>query len=132
MPITLNKKVHKKKRVEKHCQFPISDTEVCGATFFGIGPSKYCEEHQKLQYRKFINRRLAAVKFAVKPPTENANQIIKHSYHEATVRRCTCALEGCNEQFDVMIYPRTYVYPKFCPKHRCEHKRKLFREKEIN
>lgn len=34
-----------------------------------------------------------------------------------------CALEGCNSQFEVKIYPRQYVYPKYCPEHRNEYKR---------
>jgi len=131
MSITLNKTTRKKKRVEKQCQFPISDTEVCGTTFYGIGPSKYCDEHRKLKYRKFINRKLAADKKAIEIPTEDANQIIKHKYQEATIRRCQCAIEGCTEEFDVTLYPRTYVYPKFCPQHRNEHKRNMFRQRTV-
>lgn len=34
-----------------------------------------------------------------------------------------CALEGCGCQFEVKIYPRQYVYPKYCPDHRNEYKR---------
>ena len=35
----------------------------------------------------------------------------------------TCALESCNNQFEVKVYPRQYVYPKYCPMHRNEYKR---------
>jgi hypothetical protein len=34
-----------------------------------------------------------------------------------------CALEGCQNQFEVKIYPRQYIYPKYCPEHRNEYKR---------
>jgi hypothetical protein len=34
-----------------------------------------------------------------------------------------CALEGCDHQFEVKIYPRQYIYPKYCPEHRNEYKR---------
>jgi hypothetical protein len=35
----------------------------------------------------------------------------------------TCALEGCEHQFEVKVYPRQYVYPKYCPEHRNEYRR---------
>lgn len=124
--IVLNKTSRKKKRVEKQCKFPVSGTETCGMIFYGIGPSKYCEEHRKLKYRKFINRQIAVDKKASEPVTEDGNQIIKHKYHMATINRYKCALEGCTEEFDVLVYPRTYVYPKFCHAHRNAHKRQIF------
>ena len=34
-----------------------------------------------------------------------------------------CALEGCIHQFEVKIYPRQYIYPKYCPEHRNEYRR---------
>jgi hypothetical protein len=34
-----------------------------------------------------------------------------------------CALGGCDNQFEVKVYPRQYVYPKYCPGHRNEYKR---------
>jgi len=34
-----------------------------------------------------------------------------------------CALEGCDHQFEVKIYPRQFIYPKYCPEHRNEYKR---------
>jgi len=35
----------------------------------------------------------------------------------------SCALEGCDHQFEVKVYPRQYIYPKYCPDHRNEYKR---------
>ena len=34
-----------------------------------------------------------------------------------------CVLEACDHQFEVKIYPRQYVYPKYCPEHRNEYRR---------
>jgi hypothetical protein len=34
-----------------------------------------------------------------------------------------CALEQCESQFTIKIFPRQYVYPKFCQDHRNEYKR---------
>jgi hypothetical protein len=34
-----------------------------------------------------------------------------------------CDLEGCTHQFEVKIYPRQYIYPKYCPEHRNEYRR---------
>jgi len=34
-----------------------------------------------------------------------------------------CALEGCDNQFEIKIYPRQYIYPKYCTEHRNEYKR---------
>lgn len=35
----------------------------------------------------------------------------------------SCALEACDNQFEVKVYPRQYIYPKYCPDHRNEYKR---------
>ena len=34
-----------------------------------------------------------------------------------------CHLEECDNQFEVKIFPRQYVYPKYCPEHRNEYRR---------
>jgi len=124
--IVIDKTVRKKKQVEKFCRFPVSETEKCGKSFFGIGPSKYCEEHRKLKYRKFINQHLAAAKKAITPVMEEGNQVIKHKLQQATTYKCKCALEGCEAEFDIIVYPRTYIYPMYCPEHRSEYKRSRF------
>jgi hypothetical protein len=51
------------------------------------------------------------------------NQTYKHAYTEVVTTVMTCALEGCDNQFEVKVYPRQYVYPKYCPIHRNEYKR---------
>jgi hypothetical protein len=106
----LPKSRRRQKLREKKCQYP-----GCGKIFFGIHISKYCPEHRQDRYR--IRKR-------TKPEDVNIkNQTFKHNYTEVVTMVLECALEGCNNQFEVKIYPRQYVYPKYCPEHRNEYKR---------
>jgi hypothetical protein len=106
----LPKSRRRQKLREKKCQYP-----GCGKIFFGIHISKYCPEHRQDRYR--IRKR-------TKPEDVNIkNQTFKHNYSEVIVMVLNCALEGCDNQFEVKIYPRQYIYPKFCPEHRNEYKR---------
>jgi hypothetical protein len=106
----LPKSRRRQKLREKKCQYP-----GCGKIFFGIHISKYCPEHRQDRYR--IRKR-------TKPEDVNIkNQTFKHNYSEVIIMVLNCALEGCDNQFEVKIYPRQYIYPKFCPEHRNEYKR---------
>jgi hypothetical protein len=106
----LPKSRRRQKLREKKCQYP-----GCGKIFFGIHISKYCPEHRQDRYR--IRKR-------TKPEDVNIkNQTVKHAYTEVITMVLNCALEGCDNQFEVKIYPRQYVYPKYCPEHRNEYKR---------
>jgi hypothetical protein len=106
----LPKSRRRQKLREKRCQYP-----GCGKIFFGIHISKYCPEHREDRYR--IRKR-------TKPEDVNLkNQTFKHNYTEVVNMVMTCALEGCEHQFEVKVYPRQYVYPKYCPEHRNEYKR---------
>ena len=106
----LPKSRRRQKLREKKCQYP-----GCGKIFFGIHISKYCPEHRQDRYR--IRKR-------TKPEDVNIkNQTFKHNYTEVITMVLDCALEGCDNQFEVKIYPRQYIYPKYCPEHRNEYKR---------
>lgn len=108
----LPKSRRRQKLREKKCQYP-----GCGKVFFGIHISKYCPEHRQDRYR--IRKR-------AKPEDVNIkNQTFRHSYTEVTTMVMDCALEGCDHQFEIKIYPRQYIYPKYCPEHRNEFKRTL-------
>jgi hypothetical protein len=111
----LPKNRRKQKRREKRCQYVDKDNKVCGKLFFGIHISKYCEEHRKDKYR--IRKRAAPEDINKK------NQTIKHSYTEVMTMEATCSLHGCNEKFEIKIFPRQYVYPKYCRRHRSEYRR---------
>lgn len=106
----LPKSRRRQKLREKKCLYP-----GCGKIFFGIHISKYCPEHRQDRYR--IRKR-------TKPEDVNIkNQTFKHSYTEVVTMVMNCSLEGCNHQFEVKIYPRQYIYPKYCPDHRNEYRR---------
>lgn len=102
----------RQKLKEKKCQYP-----GCGKIFFGIHIAKYCHEHRKDQYR--IRKRAAPEDVNLK------NQTIKHTNTEVQTVEMTCALEGCEHKFELKIFPRQFVYPKFCELHRNEFKREL-------
>ncbi|MDO5576034.1 MAG: hypothetical protein Q4F84_03065 [Fibrobacter sp.] len=95
---------------EKKCQYP-----GCEKIFFGIHISKYCPEHRQDRYR--IRKRSRPEDVNIK------NQTLKHNNTEVVEQVMECALEGCTNQFEVKIYPRQYIYPKYCPEHRNEYKR---------
>ena len=106
----LPKSRRRQKLREKKCQYP-----GCGKIFFGIHISKYCPEHRQDRYR--IRKR-------TKPEDVNIkNQTYKHNYTEVVTMVLSCALEACDNQFEVKVYPRQYIYPKYCPDHRNEYKR---------
>ena len=106
----LPKTRRRQKLREKTCQYPD-----CGKVFFGIHISKYCHEHRKDRYR--IRKRATPEDVNLK------NQTIKHSYTEVVTMVMTCDLEECKHEFEVKIFPRQYVYPKYCQEHRNEYRR---------
>ena len=108
----LPKTRRRQKLREKKCQYP-----GCGKIFFGIHIAKYCHEHRKDQYR--IRKRAAPEDVNLK------NQTIKHSNTEVQTVVMRCDLELCDHEFELKIFPRQYVYPKYCDLHRNEFKREL-------
>jgi len=106
----LPKSRRRQKLREKKCQYP-----GCDKIFYGIHISKYCAEHRQDRYR--IRKRS-------KPENVNIkNQTISHPYTEVTMTVMHCQLPGCDNQFEVKLYPRQFIYPKYCPEHRNEYKR---------
>jgi hypothetical protein len=101
---------------EKKCQY-----EGCSKMFMGIHANKYCDEH------KDPNNRAKKKEVEVQSST---NQIIQHQYTDVKTMMLDCALEGCDKQFELKIYPRQFVYPKYCSDHRSEHKRKSKNDKK--
>lgn len=101
----------KPKLKEKKCAHP-----GCENTFYGIHAAKYCVEHRDPASRP-----------KEKPVMEDVsvnNRVIEHSYTVVQEITVPCALEGCENQFEIKVYPKQFVYPKYCPEHRNEHKRK--------
>lgn len=112
-------KYKKKKRIKlKVCQFP-----GCGKEFWGHPIAKYCELHRDIKNR---------AKFQ-KKPTESVdvkNMVIRHNYTEVLEVDFKCTLEGCDAQFPIKLFPKQFVYPRFCEAHRNDFKRKHFLMKQ--
>lgn len=53
------------------------------------------------------------------------NQIIKHNYRYNAMQVHSCALECCEQTFQITLIPNQVLYPKFCPRHRNAFQRKL-------
>jgi hypothetical protein len=110
------------KEFKKKCEF-----KGCKEKYTGNIINKYCPEHRKQKYRKFIDKDKIREKKEIKE-LSNPNQLIKHTYKQPTVIQGTCQLKGCGANFDLLIIPKTYIYPRFCQEHRCEYKRYRFLE----
>jgi hypothetical protein len=101
------------KMKQKMCDFPN-----CDAEFIGRGKAKYCEEHRKAKYRKELYKK-----------NDNSGSgiiCIEHSevYARPIIR--TCGLEGCTNEYEIILIPRLFEYPNFCEEHRNEFKRDMF------
>jgi hypothetical protein len=102
------------KTKQRLCQYPGCDKE-----FFTQSPiQKYCDVHTKPEMRHRIKPKMDDISLE--------NRIIKHDYHQVTSMQLICQLEGCGKQYRVPIYPRQFVYPRFCEEHRNEYKRWFF------
>ncbi len=107
-------KYKKKKREKlKICQEP-----GCGKEFWGHPIAKYCELHRDIRFR--TRRRRVYENVDVK------NQVFTHKFHEVTDIEFTCQLPGCGRRYKISVFPKQYVYPKFCEEHRNEFKRESF------
>ena len=111
---------HKEKLKRKHCSFP-----GCTKFYLGTGKSKFCKEHREQKYRKVIDEG-KVIRKKVKQSVNNSNQIFHHEFTEPVNLIMQCALEGCDEEFLVNVYPKTYMIPKYCLKHRNSFKREMF------
>src|SRR5258708_2200299 len=54
------------------------------------------------------------------------NQILVHNYKQAVERTCDCQLLGCTQTFAITLVPNQVLYPKYCPAHRSEYRRRNF------
>jgi hypothetical protein len=104
------KKARLPQLIEKKCTI-----DGCEALFQGGPSSKYCTAHRDPKTR--VKEKAAPELVTLK------NQLVQHEYTNVETVIHTCALEGCKEIFEVKIFPKQYVYPKYCPEHRNEHKR---------
>ncbi len=107
-------KYKKKKRLKhKVCQEP-----GCGREFIGHPIAKYCELHRNISNRTRKVKTYEAV--------DVKNFIFKHAFTEVTTIEFPCRLPKCNQKYAVKLFPKQYIYPKFCLEHRNEFKREKF------
>ena len=107
-------KYKKKKRIKlKRCQYP-----GCGKEFWGHPIAKYCELHRDIKNRKVQKKEFDNL--------EVRNMIFRHNYTEVVEARFLCCLEGCDDHFSIKIFPKQFVYPRFCIGHRNDFKRANF------
>jgi hypothetical protein len=102
----------------KKCAFP-----GCSVRFFGRGKTKYCEEHKKNKHYFELYHKNRIKKIDI-------NQIIRHEELYCKTIMLKCSIENCFSHFNITLIPGVYVYPKYCPDHRSEHKRELFLKKD--
>ena len=97
----------------KYCVFP-----GCGVEYVGRGKSKYCPEHSKAKYRKVL----------YKQNDNNGEGIVRIEHTEFYAKSVTrtCGLEGCNNEYDIILLPQLYEYPAYCEEHRNSFKRERF------
>jgi len=101
----------------KRCNFP-----GCEVEFIGINRQRYCEEHQKKEYHKQLYR--DKYKIQADGVEDTSNKIICHDYKVATTEIHVC--ECCKKEYPLLIQKNTHIYPKYCPQHRNEQKRKNY------
>ena len=104
-------KYKKKKRVKlKKCQEP-----GCGREFWGHPIAKYCELHRDIKARQKPKKTPDSL--------EMRNMVFKHGYGETVDVHFKCCLSGCDNVFTVKMFPKQFIYPRFCLEHRNDFKR---------
>jgi hypothetical protein len=110
-------KYKKKKRIKlKICQY-------CGKEFWGHPIAKYCELHRDVKQREKTKKS--------PEPGDSNNKTHQHEYIEVVEENWICELEGCGKEYVVKIFPKQYVYPRFCEEHRNEFRRRNWARQKI-
>ncbi len=103
-------KYKKKKRIKlKICQY-------CGKEFWGHPIAKYCELHRDVKQRE-------KTKKSPEPGDVN-NRTYSHDFIEVVEENWICELDSCGKSYVVKVFPKQYVYPRFCEEHRNEFRRR--------
>ena len=107
-------KYKKKKRIKlKVCQEP-----GCGREFWGHPIAKYCDLHRDIKQRAKHKKEFESV--------EVKNMVFKHNYTEVLDLDFLCCLEGCDQRYVVKVFPKQFVYPRYCVEHRNDFRRANF------
>lgn len=107
-------KYKKKKRIKlKKCQEP-----GCGREFWGHPIAKYCELHRDIKQRQKQKKEFDSI--------ETKNMLFRHAYSDVVEIEFQCCLEGCSNHFAIKVFPKQFLYPRFCLEHRNDFKRENF------
>ncbi len=107
-------KYKKKKRIKlKICQEP-----GCAREFWGHPIAKYCELHRDIKQRAKHKKEFESV--------DVKNMVFKHNYTEVLDLEFQCCLHGCANTYLVKVFPKQFVYPRFCVEHRNDFRRANF------
>ena len=121
-----NKNASYEKNIVSICQY-----EGCGKEIKSSCVRKYCDEHssyylngkekQADKYKKYYDY---TCKEDCIENIEKENLYLVHDNFrcEMVIFNCAC----CGSPYEVTVFPRQFIYPKFCPKHRNEYKRKIY------
>ncbi len=101
----------------------------CNVEFWGVGKAKYCDEHKKFKYRKFIygipdEETMVFNSDGSRVKKGSLNFYWKHTKLRSEVVAIPC--DCCGEEFNIEVIPGHYIYPKYCESHRNEFKRNLY------
>ena len=108
-------KYKKKKRIKlKVCQFP-----ECKKEFWGHPIAKYCDDHRD------IKKRIRPKKEELE--VEPQNLFFTHNFINAVDIKLICCLNGCSNDFNIRVYPKQFVYTRYCESHRNKYQRNLFK-----
>ncbi len=107
-------KYKKKKRIKlKVCQEP-----GCGQEFWGHPIAKYCDKHKDIKLRSKHNKKVV--------DNEIKNIHFTHNFNLIKELKFRCCLKGCEQLFTTKVFPKQFIYPRFCTEHRNDFKRKHF------
>lgn len=110
-------KYKKKKRIKlKICQY-------CGKEFWGHPIAKYCELHRDVKQREKTKKS--------PEPGDSNNKTHQHDFIEVIEESWVCELDGCSKEYTVKIFPKQFVYPRFCEEHRNEFRRRNYARQKI-
>ena len=116
MPIPKTSKNAGKKKIWKICK-------ECEKEYFGPVISKYCEIHRDVSKRKRVRKTFE------EPSVKN--KVFNHRFNDVVNLEFLCQLDGCHKRFKVKVYPKIFVYPKYCEKHRNEYRRVSFKREVV-
>ncbi|HQF56120.1 MAG TPA: hypothetical protein PK208_13470 [Fibrobacteria bacterium] len=65
-------------------------------------------------------------------PGDSNNRTYNHDFIEVVEENWICELDGCGKSYVVKIFPKQFVYPRFCEEHRNEFRRRNWiRQKQL-